>query len=52
VRAFNSNGYSDSQIFYAVLAAVPDTPSPGPISDASVTNEKKIKVNFGPQPTN
>ena len=38
VRAYNSNGYSDSNILYAVLAAVPDTPSPGPISDASVTN--------------
>ena len=34
VRAYNANGYSDSPTLYAVLAAVPDTPTPGPISDA------------------
>jgi hypothetical protein len=50
VRAYNANGYSDSPTLYAILAAAPDKPSSGPISDASVTNQHRIKVNYGPQP--
>lgn len=34
-----------------VLAAVPDTPSTGPTSDSSVTDNSKILVNYGPQLT-
>jgi hypothetical protein len=31
-----------------VLAAVPDTPVSAPISDATITNESRIKVFYGP----
>jgi hypothetical protein len=48
VRAYNADGYSDSPTLYTVLAGVPDTPAPGPISDAQVTNGHRIKVNYGP----
>lgn len=48
VRAYNADGFSDSQTLYTVLAGVPDTPAPGPISDAQVTNGHRIKVNYGP----
>jgi hypothetical protein len=49
VRAHNANGFADSPVLFAVLANVPDQPSQGPVSDASVTNESQIKVDFGPQ---
>ena len=49
VRAFNDAGSSDSGVLSVILSAVPDTPASGPTSDASVTNESRIKVNFGPQ---
>ena len=50
VRAFNAAGYSDSEsVLNVVLSDEPDTPTIGPISDSSVTNESRIKVNFGPQ---
>ena len=32
-----------------ILSDVPDTPLIGPSSDASVTNEYRIKADFGPQ---
>jgi len=35
-------------MLHVTLAAVPDTPLVGPISDASVTNSQTIKVQFGP----
>lgn len=35
-------------MLHVTLAAVPDRPTIGPVSDASVTNENRIKVNFGP----
>ena len=48
VRAFNNAGFSDSAALSAVLAAVPDAPLSGPQSDASITNEFRIKVDFAP----
>jgi len=48
VRAFNNAGFTDSHILNVFLAAVPDTPLTSPISDALVTNESRIKVNYGP----
>ena len=50
VRAFNDADSSDSDVLSVILSAVPDTPVNGPTSDASVTDESRIKVNFGPQP--
>ena len=35
-------------MLHVTLAAVPDKPTTGPVSDASVTNDNRIKVNFGP----
>ncbi len=50
VRAFNAAGYSDSEsVLNVVLSDEPDTPLIGPISDSSVTDESRIKVDFGPQ---
>ncbi len=50
VRAINSAGYTDCiQVLNVVLSDVPDAPTKGPISDASVTNENTIKVFYGPQ---
>ena len=49
MRAYNAAGYTDSAPLLATLSAVPDTPSSGPVSDASVTNESTIKVDYGPQ---
>jgi hypothetical protein len=48
VRALNFAGYSDSLPCVVVLAAVPDTPLTAPSSDALVTDQTKIKVNYGP----
>ena len=48
IRAFNYDGYTDSRPLMVVLSAVPDTPLTGPISDATVTDNSKIKVNYGP----
>jgi hypothetical protein len=35
-------------MLHVTLAAVPDRPTTGPISDATVTNDNQIKVTFGP----
>ena len=51
VRAFNQAGSTDSAALSVVLAAVPDTPLTGPHSDASVTNERRIKVDYAPLAT-
>ena len=48
VRAFNSAGYSDSNIVRIILSSVPDTPTSGPSSKASQTNEFRISVLYGP----
>ena len=48
VRSFNDNGFSDSAVLYSVSAAVPSTPTDMPVSDASITNQDIIKVNYGP----
>lgn len=49
IRAFNSAGYSDSiSVLNVVLSDEPDAPLTGPVSDASVTNESRIKVDYGP----
>jgi hypothetical protein len=50
VRAYNSAGYSDSiKVLNVVLSDEPDTPTQGPLSDATITNESRIKVWYGPQ---
>ena len=38
IRAYNNAGQTDSNPLSVVLSAVPDTPSAGPYSDASVTD--------------
>ena len=48
VRAHNHAGYTDSPPIVVVLAAVPDTPSSAPTSDALVTDQEQIKVSYGP----
>jgi len=49
IRAYNNAGSAESSsMLHVTLAAVPDTPLVGPISDASVTNSQTIKVQFGP----
>lgn len=48
VRAHNHAGYTDSPPIVVVLAAVPDTPSSAPTSDALVTDQQQIKVSYGP----
>lgn len=49
IRAHNIAGKAESMdMLHATLAAVPDKPTSGPISDATVTNENRIKVTFGP----
>ncbi len=50
IRAFNNAGYTESAILSVILSSVPETPIIAPISDASVTNEYRIKVFFGPLP--
>jgi len=49
IRAYNNAYWTDSEPLLAVLASVPDTPSSGPVSDAAITNETRIKINYGPQ---
>lgn len=49
IRAYNNAGYTDSLRVQVVLSAVPAKPTTVPISDASVTNEERIKILFGPQ---
>lgn len=50
VRAFNNAGFSDSySVLAVVLADEPAQPLQAPVSDALVTNESRIKVEFGPQ---
>lgn len=49
IRAINDAGYTESSPTSIVLASVPDQPSTGPTSDATVTNDSTIKVDFGPQ---
>ncbi len=48
LRATNSAGSTDSSHLSIILASVPDTPSTGPISDASVTDDTRIKVDYSP----
>ena len=48
IRAYNAAGFTDSAPLLATLSAVPDTPLSGPVSDATITNESTIKVDFGP----
>jgi hypothetical protein len=49
IRTFNNAGWSDSyNMLYVVLADEPDKPSQSPQTDATVTNESRIKVDFGP----
>jgi hypothetical protein len=48
IRAINNAGYTDSSPVSIVLAAVPDTPTTGPSSDSTVTDNSKIKVLYGP----
>jgi hypothetical protein len=50
IRAFNHAGYSDSESFLSVvLSDEPDQPTTGPVSDALITNESRVKVDYGPQ---
>lgn len=50
VRAYNHEGYTDSDPFLAVyLSDEPDTPTEGPLPVARLTNEQQITVTFGPQ---
>lgn len=46
IRAINADGYIDSYPLEVVLASVPDTPLVGPISDASITNQYQIGVDY------
>jgi hypothetical protein len=48
VRAHNLAGYFDSIPVVVVLAAVPDTPSSAPSSDAAITSSSQIGVIYGP----
>lgn len=49
IRAYNAAGHAESlSMLHVTLASVPDKPTIGPLSDASVTNDNQIKVNFGP----
>ena len=48
VRAYNSAGYSDSNIVRIILSSVPDTTTQGPTSKATETNEFRISVTYGP----
>lgn len=50
VRAFNGAGYTDSEVMNVILADEPDSPSNAPYSDASITNESRIKVLYDAQP--
>lgn len=46
VRAHNNAGYTDSAPLVVVLAAVPDTPTVAPTSDADITNKTLIKIDY------
>jgi hypothetical protein len=49
IRAYNHAGWTDSISFLnVVLADELDQPLTGPVSDASITNESRIKVDYGP----
>jgi len=48
IRGINDAGYTESSPTSIVLASVPDDPSTGPSSDAAITNDFMIKVDFGP----
>jgi len=49
IRTFNHAGWSDSfNYLNVVLSDEPNKPDDCPISDAFVTDETRIKVNFGP----
>ena len=49
IRAYNNAGNSQSSdMLHVTLAAVPDKPISGPVSNAAVTNGNRIKVTFGP----
>jgi hypothetical protein len=50
IRAYNNAYWTDSEPLLAVLASVPDTPTSAPVSNASITNESRIQINYGPQP--
>ena len=44
IRAINANGYIDSLPLEVVLASVPNTPTTGPQSDPSITDQFQIGV--------
>ena len=48
IRAHNNAGYTDSAPLVVVLAAVPDTPTVAPTSDATMTNKTLIKIDYTP----
>ena len=49
IRTFNHAGWSNSfNYLNVVLSDEPNKPDDSPISDAFVTDETRIKVNFGP----
>lgn len=46
LKATNEIGTTQSLVGYALFAQVPDAPSAGPTSDASITNKERIKVDW------
>ncbi len=50
IRALNLAGYTESLPLSVVLSAIPDTPTTGPTSDVTFTDNTRIRVVFGPQP--
>jgi hypothetical protein len=46
LQATNEIGSTTSLVGYALFAAIPDTPSNGPATDASVTDKTRIKVDW------
>ena len=48
INATNSAGYTQSSPISVILSSVPDTPTAHPTSDATVTDDTKIKVDITP----
>jgi hypothetical protein len=46
LKAANEIGSTSSLVGYVLLASVPDAPVNGPLSDASITNKARIKVDW------
>lgn len=46
LKAVNDIGSGSSLVGYALFAAVPNAPSAGPASDATITNKERIKVTW------